>query len=921
MKHTLHRIILVLFVLGIALVASTTTVPAASTVSGSGTSNPLTDRVIVRVRDEAGVQAQLAADPTTFADALGTRVQASLTYVRPFDATTHILAVTGVTTQASFDRLLQRLAQDAQVEAVAPDTRVFAQIEPQDPGYQRYGWSFKPVTPENYGANLPPAWTVTTGSPNIVIGIIDTGILLNHEDLAGRQIPGNPGYDVIDDTAVAGDGTGRDADPSDPGDYVTEAEAASGPLEGCDVVNSSWHGSHVAGTIGAQANNDRGPAGVNWVSPMLHVRTLGKCGGYISDVLDGLLWAAGEPVVGLPLNPNPVQVANMSLGGGGTCNSFIQDIINRVVQRGVVVVVAAGNQNRNVSETIPANCSGVISVAATAQSGDRASYSNYGNLITLAAPGGDRRYDSAIYSTINSGLRGPEADAYGFYQGTSMATPHVAGIVSLMLSLNPLLSPAEVRAILDATVTPFPAGSTCIGKCGAGIINAGQAVEAVARQVRRVSFTTEQSSTREGSSVTVTLRLNLPAAEPVIIPLTIGGEAQPDDYTLNPPQALFPAGATETQIVVAARTDTLQEPSETLILGLQSTAQATPSVPMQHTVIIEDVPLDPAITVTPASLAFGDQQVGTTSAPRRVVVQNSGSATLVLQSLEVSGAFQREGGDCPELFPADLAEGSSCSVDLVFLPTRIGLHAGSLAISSNAKEAPTSIALSGRGAVPALGYTPTWLHFAHASDPQLVTITNPGRAPLVINSLTISNTFARLDGSCAATWPDTLAPGAHCTLQITPVVTSATSYSGTLSIASNVPGGPYVIDLTGGELITPTHTAVISTTALSVTDTTVTMEATLQRTEAITAALSVTYRVTGERTDGQGNLVLARGSVTFAPEATEATLRLSFDRFSLYGVRTLLLELGEPALEKDAGTRAQLALLLEEAFVFLPLIR
>lgn len=911
-----------LFVLSIALVASTTTVPAASTVSGSGTSNPLTDRVIVRVRDEAGLQAQLAADPTTFADALGTRVQASLTYVRPFDATTHILAVAGVTTQASFDRLLQRLAQDAQVEAVAPDTRIFAQIEPQDPGYQRYGWSFKPVTPDSYGANLPPAWTVMTGSPNIIIGIVDTGILLNHEDLAGRQIPGNPGYDVIDDPAVAGDGTGRDADPSDPGDYVTEDEAASGPLAGCDVVNSSWHGSHVAGTIGAQANNDRGPAGVNWVSPMVHVRTLGKCGGYMSDVLDGLLWAAGEPVVGLPLNPNPVQVVNMSLGGGGTCSSFIQDIINRVIQRGVVVVVAAGNENRNVSETIPASCNGVISVAATAQSGDRASYSNYGNLITLAAPGGDRRYDSAIYSTINSGLRGPEADAYGFYQGTSMATPHVAGIVSLMLSLNPLLTPAEVRAILEATVTPFPAGSTCIGECGAGIVNAGQAVEAVARQVRRVSFATEQSSIREGSSVTVTLRVNLPAAEPVIIPLTIGGEAEPDDYTLNPTQAIFPAGATETEIVVTARTDTRQEPSETLILSVQSTAQAAPSAPTQHTVMIEDVPVEPEVTVTPASLAFGDQQVGTTSASQRIEIQNSGSATLVLQGLEVRGAFQREGGDCPELFPADLAEGSSCSVDLGFMPTRIGLHTGSLVISSNAKDAPTSVALSGRGAVPALGYTPTWLHVGEAFVPQLVTITNPGRAPLVINSLTISNTFARLDGgSCATTWPDTLAPGAHCTLQITPVVTGATSYSGTLSIASNVPGGPYQLELTGGELISPTHTALISTTALSITDTTVTMEAMLRRTEAITEALSLAYRVIGERPDGQGNLVLARASVTFAPEASEATLRLTFDRFSLYGVRSLLLELGEPALERDTGTRAQLALPLEEAFVFLPLIR
>jgi serine protease len=252
---------------------------------------------------------------------------------------------------------------------------------------------------------------------------------------------------------------------------VTAGECGSGqPAE-----NSSWHGTHVAGTIAALTNNGTGVAGIAYGAKVVPVRVLGKCGGYTSDIADGIIWASGGTVSGVPNIAARAQVINMSLGGGGACDTTTQNAINSARTRGTVVVVAAGNESQNASNSNPANCAGVIAVAATNRSGGRATYSNYGTIVDVAAPGGDT--GAGILSTLNAGTTSPGADSYASYMGTSMATPHVAAVAALMLSKNPALTPDDVEARLKSSARPFPA--SCSG-CGAGIVDASAAIDAAA---------------------------------------------------------------------------------------------------------------------------------------------------------------------------------------------------------------------------------------------------------------------------------------------------------------------------------------------------------------------------------------------------------------------------------------------------------
>jgi serine protease len=201
------------------------------------------------------------------------------------------------------------------------------------------------------------------------------------------------------------------------------------------------------------------------------VRVLGKCGGYTSDIADAIVWASGGTVSGVPANANPAEVINMSLGGGGSCSTTYQTAINGAVSRGTTVVVAAGNSNTNVSSSVPANCANVIAVAATTSAGARASFSNYGTGIDISAPG------QGILSTLNSGTTVPGTASYASYNGTSMAAPHVAGVVALIQSVAPTaLSPAAIESLLKSTARPLP--GACSGGCGAGIVDADAAVTA-----------------------------------------------------------------------------------------------------------------------------------------------------------------------------------------------------------------------------------------------------------------------------------------------------------------------------------------------------------------------------------------------------------------------------------------------------------
>jgi subtilisin family serine protease len=369
----------------------------------------------------------------------------------------------------------------AAILSVEPDLHVTATSTPNDPSYGLQWDMSDPLHPGgDFSVHAPGAWGVTTGSATIVVAVLDTGIT-DHAEFAGRTIAG---YDMISDRYVANDGNGRDSDPHDPGDWITLRENASGYFRGCGAEDSSWHGTHVAGTIAATGNNGVGIAGLNWAAKIEPVRVLGKCGGYTSDIADAITWASGGSVSGVPANAHPARIISLSLGGSGSCPSYLQDAITGARDRGSLIVVAAGNGNEDAIGSNPANCSGTIVVAATARDGTRAYYSNYGSLVTIAAPGGDRYKDSMVLSTVNTGKTSPSRDGYAAYQGTSMATPHVSGVLSLLLSNSPSLTVSEVIDLMQSTATPFPTDSgsnpcSTPNNCGAGIINATALLGAV----------------------------------------------------------------------------------------------------------------------------------------------------------------------------------------------------------------------------------------------------------------------------------------------------------------------------------------------------------------------------------------------------------------------------------------------------------
>ena len=409
-----------------------------------------TDRLIVRLRDPA------ERDPARRIDEIAGRLGERVRHLRRMSGGNQVLLLPRTMSRADARLVARRLAGDPTVAYAEPDLRMKPMRVPNDSLYAQQWHYFESVG----GINLPAAWDVSVGSSDITVAVIDTGVR-PHADLAGRLVAG---YDFIADASVSNDGDGRDADAGDPGDY-------------CNGGGSSWHGTHVAGTIGAVSNNGTGVAGVNWTSKIQPVRVLGACGGYTSDIADGMRWAAGIAVAGAPVNATPARVLNLSMGGSGVCGTTFQNAVNDVVARNVAVVIAAGNNGADSADTSPGNCNGVIAVAATVRNGGKASYSNYGAKVAIAAPGGGG--GDGVLSTLNSGGTLPGADSYASYQGTSMAAPHVAGVVSLMLSVAPSLTPAQVLAKLQSSARTFPTGTgaDCTKTlCGAGIVDAAAAL-------------------------------------------------------------------------------------------------------------------------------------------------------------------------------------------------------------------------------------------------------------------------------------------------------------------------------------------------------------------------------------------------------------------------------------------------------------
>ncbi|MDX2679832.1 S8 family peptidase [Streptomyces soliscabiei] len=385
-------------------------------------------------------------------------------------------------TKADVADVVARYQADPQVAYVVPDRLNRPKADPNDTEYAKQWDLFESTA----GMNVPGAWATSTGT-GVTVAVIDTGYVA-HSDLAANIVGG---YDFIADTAVSVDGGGRDSNPADPGDYYAANECGSG----IPASNSSWHGTHVAGTIAAVTNNNKGVAGIAYGAKISPVRVLGKCGGYDSDIIDAITWASGGSVSGVPANSNVAKVINMSLGGDGACTSATQSAITAAVNRGTTVVVAAGNENDNVANHSPGNCNNVISVAATNRTGAKASYSNYGSLVDISAPGGQTSTGTAngILSTLNSGTKTPSSESYAYYQGTSMATPHIAGLVALMKSANSSLTPAQIETAIKNNARALP--GSCSGGCGAGLADAARTVQAVSGSGGSTGGTTFSNTT------------------------------------------------------------------------------------------------------------------------------------------------------------------------------------------------------------------------------------------------------------------------------------------------------------------------------------------------------------------------------------------------------------------------------------------
>ncbi|WP_062648730.1 S8 family peptidase [Streptomyces maremycinicus] len=453
-------------------------VPAAQTEAAPGTP---AERLIVGYKSGS---AEAGSNPAAEADAAakGRKTGEDVDFQRRLGTGAALVDLGDDLTQADVADVVAQYRADPQVAYVVPDRLNKPKADPNDSEYTKQ-WDLFEATA---GMNVPGAWATSTGT-GVTVAVIDTGYVA-HSDLAANIVGG---YDFIADTAVSVDGDGRDGNPADPGDHYAANECGSG----VPASNSSWHGTHVAGTIAAVTNNSKGVAGIAYGARISPVRVLGKCGGYDSDIIDAITWASGGTVSGVPANSNVAKVINMSLGGDGACTSATQSAITAAVNRGTTVVVAAGNESDNVANHSPGNCADVISVAATNRTGAKASYSNYGSLVDISAPGGQTSTGTAngILSTLNSGTKTPSSESYAYYQGTSMATPHIAGLVALVKSADSALTPAQIETAIKNNARALP--GACSGGCGAGLADAARTVQAVSGSGGSTGGTTFSNTT------------------------------------------------------------------------------------------------------------------------------------------------------------------------------------------------------------------------------------------------------------------------------------------------------------------------------------------------------------------------------------------------------------------------------------------
>ena len=634
-----------------------------------------TSRVLVKLRGEAAKGDQVTQSASDRVAALAARSGVALRGRRALGSSLQVLELDP---RESAEAQLTRLRADAAVEYVELDQRRFVHALPNDPLYpQQWYQQVSAATPAAIDAEH--AWDVTSGTPGVVIAVLDTGVRFDHPDLGRAELGGRllPGYDFIASTVTANDGDGRDADPSDPGDFVTQADLGSSQFQNCEVVDSSWHGTRVAGIVGARTNNSEGMAGTTWAPWVLPVRVLGKCGGFDSDILAGMLWAAGAHIAGTPDNAYPARIVNLSLGSISACSLAYADVIAELAARGTLVVASAGNEGGPVGS--PANCPGAVGVAGVRHAGTKVGYSSLGPEVALSAPAGNcvNLQGACLFpisTTTNFGTTVPGANGYtdqiNRNVGTSFSAPIVAAIAGLMSSINGNLSPAQVRArLIEGATTPFPVSpdptmpmchvpagpgdvqgfecSCTTATCGAGMANAAAAVAAAQRPIAAMIT---PASVSPGQNVLLSTAGSAAACNRTLAAFdwaiasgagVITGNPTPDSAVVVAPAA----GSFTVRVTVRddqGRTDT----ADVLVTPTAATTGAPPSAgttPCLADMVPPsiDVVVSPAVTSVQAgtSLAFSATVTNTQNTAVTWAVDGVGGGNAAVGTISTTGLY------------------------------------------------------------------------------------------------------------------------------------------------------------------------------------------------------------------------------------------------------------------------------------------
>jgi serine protease len=621
--------------------------------------------------------------------ALAQRVHLPMRNSRQLTPSMHVMVLDKALYGSAVAAALQVLRADPAVAFADVDQRRYPQALPNDPLFEvsanaRGQWymmtpSFATDTSDAAATDAVSAWNLATGNSGIVIADIDTGVRFDHPDLLRAGFGGRllPGYDFVGGDLtpagaelgtylIANDGDGWDPDPSDPGDWINVADQSNSlfPSSDCAIADSSWHGTRVMGIMGALTNNSIGIAGMTWQSYLLPVRALGKCGGYDSDIITGMQWAAGLPVTGVPDNPFPAQIINLSLGGSGACPSDYATAVTTLASMGVLIVASAGNESGPVDA--PGNCPGVLAVAGLRNVGTKVGYSSLGAEVGIAAPAGNCVNVSgpclrSIDTTTNTGLTVPADSTYTNETnpnlGTSFSAPIVSGIAALMRSVNTNLTPAQLIGRLKSSAVAFPqpvgvpvcpasetdssGASTGLcacpndgSQCGAGMVNALDAVDSALRPIAAVAIPAAGangvstvidaggSAASCGRSIASTVWTStggsLPSGANASTKVTVTPTGNPDTITLTVTDS---AGAVDTaQIAVSAAGAIIAAPGTPASAG--TSASACPAS-------LSVAPVAPVVTAAFSPASVGENVASTLT----ITLDNANGFDLTQSSL------------------------------------------------------------------------------------------------------------------------------------------------------------------------------------------------------------------------------------------------------------------------------------------------